>query len=58
MGMERGVEQSGGQAGLGQGLRAAAALGRGETIAEVLRAGVRDRDYENLSTGERMAASC
>ena len=54
--MERGVEQNGDQAGLGKGLRAAMTLGKEETIAEILRAGVRDRDYENLSTGGRMVA--
>ena len=44
-----------------QGLRRALSLGREETIAEVVRSRLRDRDYENLSTGERIrchAALC
>jgi NADH:ubiquinone oxidoreductase subunit F (NADH-binding)/Pyruvate/2-oxoacid:ferredoxin oxidoreductase delta subunit len=34
----------------------AEALGREETIQELLRSGLRDRDYENLPTGERLRA--
>jgi len=48
-------------AGMDQGLRQALNLGREETIAEVVRAGLRDRDYENLPTGGRIkchAALC
>ena len=45
-----------GQESMDQGLRRAMALGREETIQELVRAGLRDRDYENLSTGERMTA--
>jgi NADH:ubiquinone oxidoreductase subunit F (NADH-binding)/NAD-dependent dihydropyrimidine dehydrogenase PreA subunit len=45
-----------GQESMDQGLRRAMALGREETIQELVRAGLRDRDYENLSTGERMRA--
>ena len=41
---------------LGQGLRRALARGRDRTIREVISAGLRDRDYENLATGIRMEA--
>jgi NADH:ubiquinone oxidoreductase subunit F (NADH-binding)/Pyruvate/2-oxoacid:ferredoxin oxidoreductase delta subunit len=51
------VEQSGSdRAGLGQGLRRSMALGRVEALQQIVRAGLRDRAYENLFTGERMAA--
>lgn len=39
-----------------KGLRRALDLGGGETIQQLLQAGLRDRDYENLSTGERVQA--
>jgi NADH-quinone oxidoreductase subunit F len=55
--MERSVEQSGGDwASLGQGLGRSVALGRAEALQQIVSAGLRDRAYENLSTGERMAA--
>jgi NADH-quinone oxidoreductase subunit F len=41
---------------LGQGSQRAAALGADDTIQELVRAGLRDRDYENLSTGGRLQA--
>lgn len=44
------------QENMDRGLRRAMALRREETIQELVRAGLRDRDYENLSTGERMTA--
>ncbi|MBN1319698.1 MAG: SLBB domain-containing protein [Thermoleophilia bacterium] len=39
-----------------KGLERARALGALETVAELVRSGLRDRDYENLSTGSRMEA--
>jgi NADH-quinone oxidoreductase subunit F len=45
-----------GRKSMDQGLRRAMALGREKTIQELVRAGLRDRDYENLPTGERMTA--
>ena len=41
---------------MGQGLQRAAVLGAGGTVQELIEAGLRDRDYENLSTGTRMLA--
>lgn len=47
---------------VGKGLERALSLGPEGTIEDLLRAGLRDRDYENLPTGERMrghaALSC
>ena len=41
---------------LAGGLKRAFVLGAAGSIAELTRAGLRDRDYENLLTGERLAA--
>lgn len=38
------------------GLQRCVALGPEGTVEELIQAGLRDRDYENLSTGERMRA--
>jgi len=40
--------------GMNEALQRAAALGKSETIQELVRADLRDRDYENLSTGCRL----
>jgi NADH-quinone oxidoreductase subunit F len=41
---------------MGQGLQQTTILGAEGTIQEVARAGLRDRDYENLPTGDRLRA--
>ncbi|MCL5734707.1 MAG: 4Fe-4S binding protein, partial [Actinobacteria bacterium] len=41
---------------VGEALRRAMSIGGDEAIQELVRAWLRDRDYENLSTGERLAA--